>query len=315
MPGAGGAGGPSRAVNQGGCRGKSRWWETQTTPAGPSAGALPAVAPLEKVRDELFHRQWAEAGMRARARSGCATRRSRAQTAMGGGTAGGAAVPAADSSKRAMRSITSTGSRPSTGGGGSAAPAAHHCATMPPQASIARRLTAAGSSRSGRTCCSDSGREAWAPASSASSESGGTLSRASAQHSGLAGGGATPSAVQQAGPTLQQEGFMFATEGCAGTAVAASRWTRCSSATTTAGANRWARAQASRWAGVWQQQLAKHCSAVAQPHALSMQGNGCERSLPERRCSICRCAAAPPGEGAAAGQRATGSGTPDAISA
>jgi hypothetical protein len=54
----------------------------------------------------------------------------------------------------------------------------------------------------------------------------------------------------------------------------------------------WARAQASRSAWEWQQQLEKHCSAVAQPHGLSMQGKGRDRSLP-----------------------ANGSGSPDATSA
>ena len=36
-------------------------------------------------------------------------------------------------------------------------------------------------------------------------------------------------------------------------------------------------------AGVLQQQLVKHCSAVAQPQGLSMHGNGCERSLAASR--------------------------------
>lgn len=44
-----------------------------------------------------------------------------------------------------------------------------------------------------------------------------------------------------------------------------------------------ARAHARSSAGVLQQQLEKHCSAVAQPQGLSMQGNGFERSLPASR--------------------------------
>src|SRR5262245_49572641 len=41
------------------------------------------------------------------------------------------------------------------------------------------------------------------------------------------------------------------------------------------------RAHASRWAGVWQQQLSQHCSALRQPQGLSMQGNGTDTSLVE----------------------------------
>ena len=54
--------------------------------------------------------------------------------------------------------------------------------------------------------------------------------------------------------------------------------TRCSSAASTAGSTAWAWAQASVSAGVLQQQLVKHCTAVSQPQGLSMQGNGRERS-------------------------------------
>jgi hypothetical protein len=39
------------------------------------------------------------------------------------------------------------------------------------------------------------------------------------------------------------------------------------------------RAQFSRSAGVWQQQLFQHCSAFRQPHALSMHGNGIAKSF------------------------------------
>jgi hypothetical protein len=49
------------------------------------------------------------------------------------------------------------------------------------------------------------------------------------------------------------------------------------------GSTRLALAQASSSAGVLQQQFEKHCSAVVQPQGLSMQGNGCDRSLPASR--------------------------------
>ncbi len=60
---------------------------------------------------------------------------------------------------------------------------------------------------------------------------------------------------------------------------AGSRPARRSSAASSAGFTPWARAQARVSAGVLQQQLVKHCSAVVHPHGLSMQGNGVERSL------------------------------------
>ena len=63
-------------------------------------------------------------------------------------------------------------------------------------------------------------------------------------------------------------------------------------------------AQASSSAGVLQQQAAKHCSAVAQPHGLSMHGKGRERSL----SANCVAAADP----TAGGPPAMGSGRPDA---
>ena len=55
-----------------------------------------------------------------------------------------------------------------------------------------------------------------------------------------------------------------------------------------------------------QQQLEKHCSAVAHPHGLSMQGKGRERSL-----SASRLAAEEP---VGAGDPAKGSGTPETTS-
>jgi hypothetical protein len=52
-----------------------------------------------------------------------------------------------------------------------------------------------------------------------------------------------------------------------------------------------------------QQQFEKHCSAVAQPHGLSMQGNGRERSFAASRLAA--------GEPGAAGDAAPiGNGTP-----
>jgi len=69
----------------------------------------------------------------------------------------------------------------------------------------------------------------------------------------------------------------------------------------------WALAQARAWAGGLQQQLVKHCWAVAQPQVLSMQGNGRERSLPASRFAAAEsadCEALP----------ASGSGIPEATS-
>jgi hypothetical protein len=71
-------------------------------------------------------------------------------------------------------------------------------------------------------------------------------------------------------------------------------------------------AQASVSAGVLQQQLVKHCSAVAQPQGLSMQGKGRERSLPASRFAA--------GESEAAGEtnpremEPSGNGRPEATS-
>lgn len=80
------------------------------------------------------------------------------------------------------------------------------------------------------------------------------------------------------------------------------------SATITAGSTRLAFAQAMSSAGVLQQQFEKHCSAVAQPQGLSMQGNGRERSLPASRLAA--------GELEAAGDAAPiGNGNPEATSA
>ena len=80
------------------------------------------------------------------------------------------------------------------------------------------------------------------------------------------------------------------------------------SATITAGSTRLAFAHAMSSAGVLQQQFEKHCSAVAQPHGLSMQGNGRERSFTASRLAA--------GEFEAAGDAApSGNGSPEATSA
>jgi hypothetical protein len=66
-------------------------------------------------------------------------------------------------------------------------------------------------------------------------------------------------------------------------------------------------AQASVSAGVLQQQLVKHCSAVAQPQGLFMQGKGRERSFPATRLAA--------GESGAAGAIIpNGNGSPEATS-
>jgi len=80
-----------------------------------------------------------------------------------------------------------------------------------------------------------------------------------------------------------QHVFGFAEQHDSPTGVVAE--TRPASAASTPGSTRFAFAQASNSAGVLQQQFEKHCSAVAQPQGLSMQGNGRERSLPARRFS------------------------------
>lgn len=99
--------------------------------------------------------------------------------------------------------------------------------------------------------------------------------------------------MQQAGPDRdaaveQQEGLLLG--GAEILATSAARWTTCvppctrrSSAASTSGSTRCARAQARVSAGVWQQQFVKQRSAVSQPQGLSMQGNGRERSLAESR--------------------------------
>ncbi len=81
------------------------------------------------------------------------------------------------------------------------------------------------------------------------------------------------------------------------------------SAARTAASQPRARAQASRSAGEWQQQLVKHCSAVAHPQVLSMQGKGRERSLPARRHEAAGSTRTAP---RSAGRLPKGRGSPDA---
>jgi hypothetical protein len=83
---------------------------------------------------------------------------------------------------------------------------------------------------------------------------------------------------------------------------------RRSRAVSTVASTRCARPQASRSAGVLQQQLVKHCSAVAQPHGLSMQGKGLDRSFPASRLAAT-------GSEAAGVRLPTGSGKPEATMA
>ena len=82
---------------------------------------------------------------------------------------------------------------------------------------------------------------------------------------------------------LQHEGFLGAGNAITKPSARASRATRCSSAASTAEWTLCNFAHASLSASVWQQQLEKHCSAVAHPQGLSMHGNGFERSLPASR--------------------------------
>lgn len=170
-------------------------------------------------------------------------------------------------SKQSTGSVRSLVVTAVTAGGGNDTPQANHSATMPPQASMARSDTA------------------FAGAASGADSSG----------AGDSIGATAGSAEQQAFAALQQEAR----------ARAGGAATRRLSAAITPGATLWARAQASVSAGVWQQQVVKHCLAVAHPQALSMQGNGVERSF-----AASRLAAAAVGGDAGA---ASGNGTPETI--
>jgi len=92
----------------------------------------------------------------------------------------------------------------------------------------------------------------------------------------------------------QHEGFLGAGNAITKRSVRASRATRCSSATSTAEWTLCNFAHASLSASVWQQQLEKHCSAVAHPQGLSMHGNGFERSLPASRLAAGESVASAP---------------------
>ena len=190
----------------------------------------------------------------------------------------------------------------STRGGGSAAPAAHHSATMPPQASMARRTTVRARGCSGD--CSSEGASSGTAGTAASDWS-------SLQISAPAATSAAGSLLMQHDASArlaaaeQQEGFLGALTAFA--TACGSRFARCSRATSTAGSTRCAFAQTRISAGVLQQQLVKHCSAVAQPQALSIQGNGRERSLAARRLAMAD-------SGAAGAMPARGNGRPEATS-
>jgi hypothetical protein len=83
--------------------------------------------------------------------------------------------------------------------------------------------------------------------------------------------------------SAQQDGFAAVEQQVVSGAGTAARRL---SATITAGSTRLAFAQAKSSAGLLQQQFEKHCSAVAQPQGLSMQGNGRDRSLPASRLAV-----------------------------
>lgn len=93
---------------------------------------------------------------------------------------------------------------------------------------------------------------------------------------------------------LQHEAFLGAGSAITKPSVRASRATRCSSATSTAEWTLCNFAHASLSASVWQQQLEKHCSAVAHPQGLSMHGNGFERSLAASRLAAGESVASTP---------------------
>lgn len=196
----------------------------------------------------------------------CLRTQADAAQARGGGRSGTDGTQIIWSS--ATASVTSGGSYVTTAatiaGGGSETPHENHSATMPPQASMARSTTSRG--------CG--GSSAGAEESSAVTEAGVLandryslqISSPSRSSDGVERAGLADFLAQHPDPAFR------------GSAA-----TLRSSAARTPASMSWALAQASRSAGVWQQQFAKHCSAVAQPHGLSMHGNGFERSLPESR--------------------------------
>lgn len=120
----------------------------------------------------------------------------------------------------------------------------------------------------------------------------------------LSAAGDSGSQQEDSTALAQHEVFAAVEQHCASGAGAAARRV---SATITAGSIRLAFAQAKSSAGVLQQQFEKHCSAVAQPQGLSMQGNGRERSFTASRLAA--------GESDAAGTAAPiGNGSPEATS-
>lgn len=178
-------------------------------------------------------------------------------------------------------------------GGGSDVMAADQPARMPPQASIALSETLRGATEAAISpagCCRG--------AATASQHDGSTSSDRSSRQQSVGGVAVAVQHDGSAGAAEQQHDSADAS--------AAAEATRCRRTSSVAGSTRLASAQAISSAGELQQQLEKHCSAVAQPQGLSMQGKGRERSFPASRLAA--------GEPGPAGAGAIGSGTPEATS-
>lgn len=197
----------------------------------------------------------------------------------GGASLRGSAERPISSVMKSMPTSRMHGSQRTAAGGGSEVMAVDQPARIPPQASMAfSEIT-----------FDDVG---------AGSRSSGEASGLAAQHSSA---GPHSVGAQHDGAAVADE-QQHVSDGAAG-AVAA---TRCWSASSVAGSSWLALAQARSSAGVLQQQLEKHCSAVAQPHGLSMQGKGRERSFPASRSAA--------GAPVAGRKPATGSGRPETTS-
>ena len=201
--------------------------------------------------------------------------------ARGGGATGVGSIDVPTSSASTIRPQHAVDrSTHTTAGAGSEVVAADQPARMPPQASIdfseipGPATTSLGRSSAG--CC-------------------GAAAAVASQHDGAAA-----DAAQHVGASSADEQH----EGVAGAGRAPAA--RAPRAMSVDGSRPRASAQARSSAGVLQQQLEKHCSAVAHPHGLSMQGKGRERSL-----SASRLAAREP---VAASDPAKGSGTPETTS-
>jgi len=196
-----------------------------------------------------------------------------------------------------MRSTTTAPTARVTGGGGRPPPEANHSEARPPQASIARRTTLCTRGAPGAVS-SAAGAASAIVADGFAGEFAGDE-----QHDGEPAGLASTLSVQHVFACSSQ--LAWAGFG----RVAATRRSRLAS---TAVSTSCARAQASVSAGDWQQQAVKHCSAVAQPHGLSMQGKARDRSFPASLPAAMRSKRplAPP-----AGAVPIGSGRPDATSA